>query len=91
MAKDAQEREVAKDLILVGASVKKNSNNPAKLKRSAEPRNKYCNAIQKNVMGSGLVGSFKSPDSVATLFLFISTKAATAIATVDRTNPIPIL
>lgn len=90
MAKEAKERDVAKDLMLVGASVKKNSNNPAKVKRSADPRNRYCNAIQKNVMGNGLAES-RRPESVATLFRLISTRAATAIAIMESTRPIPIL
>lgn len=89
MAKEAKERDVAKDLMLAGASVKKNSNNPAKVKRSADPRNKYCKAIQKNVMGNGLLES-RSPESVATFFRLISTTAATAIATMERAKPIPI-
>lgn len=90
MAKEAHEREVAKDLMLVGASVKKNSNNPANVKRSAEPRNKYWKAIQNNVMGKGLSESTK-PDLKATLFRLTSTRAATAMATMDRNKPIPIL
>lgn len=89
MAKDAQDRDVARDLMLAGASVKKNSNNPAKVKRSADPRNKYWKAIQKNVMGNGCSESSK-PESVATLFRFISTRAATAMAIIERTKPIPI-
>lgn len=89
MAKEAQERDVAKDLMLVGASVKKNSNNPAKVKRSAEPRNKNWRAIQKNVMGNGCSESSK-PELVATLFRFTSTRAAIAMAIIERTKPIPI-
>lgn len=90
MAKEAQEREVAKDLMLVGASVKKNSISPANVKRSADPKNKYWKAIQKNVMGNGSFES-SSPEFVATLFRLISTSAATPIAITERTKPMPIL
>ncbi|KAI4336040.1 hypothetical protein L6164_014616 [Bauhinia variegata] len=89
MASDAQERAVANDLMLNGASVKKNSIMPANVKRSAEPRNKYCKATHRNVMGRGFVESNK-PSSMATFFRLISTKAATAIATIERNSPIPI-
>uniref|UniRef100_A0A3Q7FQN9 Uncharacterized protein n=1 Tax=Solanum lycopersicum TaxID=4081 RepID=A0A3Q7FQN9_SOLLC len=87
MASDAQESAVVNDLMLKGASVKKNSIRPAKLKRSADPRNRYCNATQRNVIGSGSV-EFINPDCSATLFRFISTRAATAIATTDRNSPV---
>jgi len=90
MASEAHDRDVAKDLMLFGASVKKNSIMPANVKRSADPRNKYCNAIQRNVMGRGFV-EFTNPELAATLFRFISTRAATTIATTDRTSPVPIL
>ena len=40
---EAHERDVARDLRPTGASVKKNSIMPARVKRSADPRNKYCN------------------------------------------------
>lgn len=90
MAREAHDREVAKDLMLFGASVKKNSIIPANVKTSADPRNKYCNAIQRNVMGRGSV-EFSNPESAATLFRFVSTSAATAIATTERASPVPIL
>ena len=89
MASEAQERAVAKDLMLVGDSVKKNSISPAKVKRSADPRNKYCRATQRNVIGRGSE-ECTSPDSAATLFRFISTKAATTMATMERISPVPI-
>ena len=89
MAKEAKEREVAKDLMLAGASVKKNSNKPARVKRSAEPRNKYWKAIQKNVMGNGFSES-SIPELLATLFRFISTRAAITMAIIESTRPIPI-
>ncbi|KAG5618220.1 hypothetical protein H5410_018044 [Solanum commersonii] len=87
MASDAQESAVVNDLMLKGASVKKNSIRPAKLKRSADPRNRYCNATQRNVIGSGSV-EFINPDCSATPFRFISTRAATAMATTDRNSPV---
>lgn len=71
--------------------MKKNSSNPAKVNRSAEPRNKYWNAIQKNVMGNGVATESIIPESVATRFLLISTRAATAMAIMESTNPVPIL
>lgn len=80
---------MANDLMLKGASVKKNSIIPANVNKSADPRNKYCNDIQRNVIGNGSVESI-SPDSIATFFLFISTKAATAMAMIERTSPVPI-
>ncbi|KAJ8547862.1 hypothetical protein K7X08_021098 [Anisodus acutangulus] len=89
MAKEAHERDVANDLILTGASEKQNSSSPARTKRSADPRNKYWKAIQKKVKGNGLAES-TSPESVATLLRLISTRAATAIATMERNRPIPI-
>lgn len=89
MAKEAHEKDVARDLMLEGASVKKNSSNPAKVKRSADPRNKYWKAIQKKVMGNGCSDSSK-PELVATLFRFISTRAAVAMAIIERTKPTPI-
>lgn len=75
--------------MLAGASVKKNSNKPAKVNRSADPRNRYCKAIQKNVIGSGPAESSR-PDSVATRFRLTSTKAAIAMAIMERTSPVPI-
>lgn len=90
MASDAQERAVAIDLMLLGASVKKNSISPAKVKRSADPRNRYCSANQRNVIPRGSE-EFISPDSAATLFRFISTRAAAAMATIERNSPVPIL
>lgn len=77
--------------MLIGASVKKNSINPANVKRSAEPKNKYWKAIQKNEMGNGLLGESMSPELEATRLRLISTRAATAIAIIDKTNPNPIL
>lgn len=90
MASEAHESAVAKDLMLHGASVKKNSIMPAKVKRSAEPRKMYCKATQRNVIGRGLVVSNK-PNFAAVFFLLVSTKAATAIATMERNRPVPIL
>lgn len=75
--------------MLAGASVKKNSSKPAKVNRSAEPKNKNCKAIQKNVMGKGPVESIR-PDPIATRFRLISTRAAIAMAMMERTNPVPI-
>ncbi|KAJ7956339.1 hypothetical protein O6P43_022799 [Quillaja saponaria] len=89
MASDAQDKAVAKYLMLDGASVKNNSNMPAKVKRSAEPRNKYCIATHKKVIGRGSAES-NIWDSAATFLRLISTVAATAIATMERTNPVPI-
>ncbi|WOH08490.1 hypothetical protein DCAR_0727931 [Daucus carota subsp. sativus] len=40
---EAHKRDVARDLRPTGASVKKNSIMPARVKRSADLRNKYCN------------------------------------------------
>ena len=68
---------------------KKNSINPAKVKRSADPRNKYWKAIQKNVMGSCPVESI-SPELEATRFRLTSTRAAAAMATMEKTRLIPI-
>lgn len=89
MARDAHDRDDANDRILNGASVKKNSSIPAKVKRSADPRNKYWSAIQKKVIGKGLVES-SSPELVATCLRLISTNAATAMAITERTRPIPM-
>ncbi|KAH0468042.1 hypothetical protein IEQ34_003075 [Dendrobium chrysotoxum] len=85
-----QDSEVARDLIPAGASVKKNSSRPANVNKSAEPRNRYCNATQKNDIGSGSIESTR-PEFSATCFLFTSTSAAVTIATMERTKPIPIL
>lgn len=89
MANEAQERAVAKDLILLGASEKKNSSSPASVNRSADPRNRYWNAIQKNVMGSGSLES-NNPEVAATFLRLTSTRAATAMAITERSSPIPM-
>lgn len=89
MASEAHERDVAKDLILNGASVKKNSIMPAKVNRSADPRNKYCKATQTKVMGRGSE-ELTRPELTATLFRLISTRAATAMATIESISPVPI-
>uniref|UniRef100_A0A7C9CFE1 Uncharacterized protein n=1 Tax=Opuntia streptacantha TaxID=393608 RepID=A0A7C9CFE1_OPUST len=76
--------------MLEGASVKKNSSIPARVNRSADPNNAYWMAIQKKVMGNGALESSMSC-SVATCFLLTSTRAAAAMATMERTSPVPIL
>lgn len=89
MAKDAKDSDVASDLTLAGAWLKKNSSSPANVKRSAEPKNKYCKAIQKKDMGNGFGESIR-PDSVATRLRLISTWAATAMAMIDSRSPTPM-
>lgn len=70
--------------------MKKNSISPANVKRSADPRSKYWNAIHKKVIGRGSSLESSSLDSVATLMRLISTIAAIAMAMMDKTRPVPM-
>lgn len=69
--------------------MKKNSSSLAKVKRSADPTKRYWSAIQKKVTGN-VVAELSNPDSAATLLRLVSTNAATAMAMMERTRPIPM-